>query len=338
MMDDRTKASTRRRVGIVGARGHVGGELIRLLAEHPGFEITFACSREWAGCLIGERVQGVRSELRFADLGPDAVAASGIDALILAVPDGQADVYVAACDLAAPGLVILDLSADHRGHQDWHYGLPELYRARADRPKRIANPGCYATAMQLALAPLRDVLDGPAQCFGVSGYSGAGTTPSLRNDPDRLRDDILPYRLVDHGHEAEVSRHLNHPVEFVPHVAGFFRGLIVTTQAHLVADLSPTALVQRFADFYANEPLVEVVYDPPTPKQAVGRHVALVGGLASAPDRRRVVIVAALDNLLKGAATQALQNLNRAFGFAETAGLDLATAGGDATFENEPVQ
>src|SRR3546814_5787913 len=94
-------------------------------------------------------------------------------------------------------------------------------------------PGCYVTAMQLAIAPMLAELDGPVQCFGVSGYSGAGTTPSDRNNPDKLRDNLMPYALTDHLHEQEVSRHLAHPVEFIPHVAPHFRGLSITANLHL---------------------------------------------------------------------------------------------------------
>ena len=112
--------------------------------------------------------------------------------------------------------VIIDLSADYRFDPSWYYGLPELTRARHAGQRRISNPGCYATAMQLAIAPMLDVLDGPVQCFGVSGYSGAGTTPSDKNDPGKLRDNLMPYALTGHVHEREVSTQLHHPVEFMP--------------------------------------------------------------------------------------------------------------------------
>src|SRR5690606_2748637 len=95
------------------------------------------------------------------------------------------------------------------------------------------NPGCYATAMQLAISPLLDRLAGPPQCFGVSGYSGAGSTPSDKNDVDKLRDNLMPYALADHLHEREVSRHLGVPVEFMPHVAPHFRGITMTVNMHL---------------------------------------------------------------------------------------------------------
>src|SRR6185369_8500582 len=126
---------------------------------------------------------------------------------------------------------------DHRFHDGWAYGLPELQRAKIAGAKRIANPGCYATAAGLVVAPIASRLSGLAQCFGVSGYSGAGTTPSPRNDVAALRDNLMPYQLVGHLHEREVSRHVA-PVRFVPHVAPFFRGITVTASLALREPLS----------------------------------------------------------------------------------------------------
>src|SRR6185295_19929231 len=101
--------------------------------------------------------------------------------------------------------LVVDLSADYRFDAKWFYGLPELYRGKYAGQKRISNPGCYATAMQLAIAPLLDRVDGPVQCFGVSGFSGAGTSPSDKNDAEKLRDNVMPYALTGHVHEREVS-------------------------------------------------------------------------------------------------------------------------------------
>src|SRR4029079_13504573 len=122
-----------------------------------------------------------------------------------------------AIERAQPGAVIVDLSADHRFDAAWVYGQPERKREGLTRARRIANPGCYATAMQLALAPLLPLVEGPANVFGVSGYSGAGTTPSPKNDPEALRDNLIPYALVGHGHEREVEAELGCRLFFVPH-------------------------------------------------------------------------------------------------------------------------
>ena len=180
--------------------------------------------------------------------------------------------------------------------------------------------------MQLALAPVLDLVDGPVQCFGVSGYSGAGTTPSDKNDPAKLHDNLMPYALVNHVHEREVTRHLGHPVEFMPHVAPHFRGITMTVNAHLHQRSSLDALRARYATDYASEPLVRVVDGAPWVSRIANRQGVEIGGFALSDDGRRLVVVSTLDNLLKGAATQALQNLNLAFGQAETTGLTVEWA------------
>ena len=320
-----------KRVGLVGARGHVGTELIRLLSAHPGFEIVFVSSRERQGQRLAEHEPAFTGDLRYANLDAAAVAASGVDAVVLGLPNGLAAPYVTTIDAqaaanggAAP--IVVDLSADFRFDEAWAYGLPERNRSALAGATRISNPGCYATAMQLALAPIVDLLDGPAQCFGVSGYSGAGTTPSDKNDPAKLHDNLMPYSLVNHIHEREVTRHLGHPVEFMPHVAPHFRGITMTVNAHLREATTLDAVRARYVAAYAEEPLVRVIDDAPWVSRIANRHGVEIGGFALSSDGRRLVVVATLDNLLKGAATQALQNLNLAFGSLETAGIPLETA------------
>jgi N-acetyl-gamma-glutamyl-phosphate reductase len=306
-----------RSVGIVGARGHTGAELIGLVARHPSLRLAFVSSRERDGQNVGDHVEGFAGDLRYESLGPAQVADRRADAVVLALPNGKAGEFVQAIGAQAPQSVVVDLSADHRFDGDWYYGLPELTRRRYAGQRRVSNPGCYATAMQLAIAPLLDRLAGPPQCFGVSGYSGAGTTPSDKNDVDKLRDNLMPYALVDHLHEREVSRQLGVPVEFMPHVAPHFRGITMTVnlwlqQSHKVEDVRAL-----YRQRYAGEALVAIGDDAPWVSRIAGRHGVEIGGFTVAPGGRRVVVVATLDNLLKGAATQAMQNLNLAFGFDE---------------------
>jgi len=309
------------RIGIVGARGHVGSELIRLLAAHPRFEIGFVSSRERAGEPLAAHEPRYSGALHYVNYGAEEAAAQGMDAVILALPNGMAAPFVAQIDAQTAHTVVVDLSADYRFDSEWHYGLPELSRDRASTARRISNPGCYATAMQLAIAPMLAELDGPAQCFGVSGYSGAGTTPSDRNNPEKLRDNLMPYALTGHLHEREVSEHLAHPVEFMPHVAPHFRGLSITANLHLRAAFDPDAVLLRYLQAYADEPLLRVRKEAPWVSAIAGKHHAEIGGFTLSADGRRLVVVATLDNLLKGAATQALQNLNLAFGLPETMGI-----------------
>ncbi len=310
------------KIGLIGARGHVGSELIRLFADHPEFELAFVASRGRAGKALSD-FEDRAPDLRYINPAAAEAAALGADALVLALPNGMAAEFVGAVDALSPSTVVLDLSADYRFDEHWYYGLPELTRARAPGAKRISNPGCYATAMQLALAPLRGMQSAAAQCFGVSGYSGAGTSPSDKNDPDTLRDNLIPYSLVSHIHEREVARQLGQPVEFMPAVAPHFRGITMTVNAHLSRAMSRDEIVDLFEAKYRDEPLVEVLDSAPWVSQIAGRHGVQIGGFTLSADGRRLVLVSTLDNLLKGAATQAVQNLNLAFDFDETLAIPL---------------
>ncbi|HVR81718.1 MAG TPA: N-acetyl-gamma-glutamyl-phosphate reductase [Luteimonas sp.] len=312
-------------IGIVGARGHVGAELIKLISEHPSFELAFVSSRELDGQRLGDHIAEYCGELRYSAPDHEQLPGYGADAVVLALPNGKATACVAAFDAASADPVLIDLSADYRCNDSWYYGLPELTRATCAGQRRISNPGCFATAMQLAIAPMCDAVAGPVQCFGVSGYSGAGTTPSDKNDPDKLHGNLMPYASIGHLHEQEVSRHLL-PVEFMPHVAPHFRGLTITANLHLDQATSLESVRARYRQQYASEPLVEVVDQAPWVSRIAGQHGVEVGGFALSEDGRRLVVVAVLDNLLKGAATQALQNLNLAFGFDEFTGIPCRSA------------
>jgi N-acetyl-gamma-glutamyl-phosphate reductase common form len=311
------------RVGIVGARGHVGAELIRLLSAHPRFEPAYVGSRELAGQRLADHIDAYRGDLRYSSPANAELPGLGADAVVLALPNGKAADCVAAFDAAGADPVIVDLSADYRFDDTWYYGLPELTRGAYRGQRRVSNPGCYATAMQLAVAPMRGLLAGPVQCFGVSGYSGAGTTPSDKNDPDKLRDNLMPYALTGHVHEREVTRQIGHAVEFMPHVAPHFRGLTITANLHLTEATSRDEVLARYREAYAGEPLVRVLDEAPWVSRIAGRHHVELGGFTLSDDGRRLVVVATEDNLLKGAATQALQNLNLAFGLDETTGIPL---------------
>jgi len=311
-------------VGIVGARGYVGAELIRLIAGHPQFQLAFVSSRELVGQGVTdhfEGVPGIDPELRYTSPSHEELPGLGADAVVLALPNGKAAACVAAFDAVGIDPVIVDLSADYRFDDNWYYGLPELTRAKYEGQRRISNPGCYATAMQLAVAPMTDALAGPVQCFGVSGYSGAGTSPSDKNDPEKLRDNLMPYALTNHVHEREVTRQLGHEVQFLPHVAPHFRGLTITANLPLSKTFERDAVVARYRERYAGEPLVDVLDEAPWVSRIAGQHHVELGGFTLSPDGRRLVVVATEDNLLKGAATQALQNLNLAFGFDEQLGV-----------------
>lgn len=293
-------SAARATLGLVGARGYVGQELLAILARHPRFEVAFT-SR--------------------SDADPAAIAAHRADAVVFALSNREAPAYVAALDEARRETVIVDVSADHRLDDAWAYGLPEINRARLHDATRIANPGCYATAAALVIKPVADRLAAEAHAFGVSGYSGAGATPSPRNDPEALHDNVMPYLLVGHGHEGEIRRHAG-PVFLLPHVAPFFRGITMTISLGLSRSLTVAELRAVYERAYEGEPLIRVTGEIPLVRDAVNRPHATIGGFAVDPSGRHAVVVSTLDNLLKGAASQAVQNLNLAFGFPELTGLD----------------
>ncbi|QBB70261.1 N-acetyl-gamma-glutamyl-phosphate reductase [Pseudolysobacter antarcticus] len=308
-------------VGIVGARGYVGIELIRLIAAHPVLELVFVSSRELVGQPVAASVSAFSGALVYETLDAEAVAERGADVVILALPNGKAHDYVAALVRCAPQTLIIDLSADYRFDAAWFYGLPELYRENYSGQRRISNPGCYATAMQLAIAPMSDVLADAPQCFAVSGYSGAGTTPSDKNDPQKLQDNLMPYALIGHVHEREVTRHLGLAVEFMPHVAEFFRGINMTVNLHLARRFTRDEILARYREKYADQALINVQDDVPWVSQNASKHHTNIGGFVLDQNGQRLVVVATLDNLLKGAATQALQNINLALGLDELSGI-----------------
>ncbi|MBT8136814.1 MAG: N-acetyl-gamma-glutamyl-phosphate reductase [Gammaproteobacteria bacterium] len=306
------------KLGLVGARGYVGRELLRLVAGHPALQLAYASSRQFAGEDIAQQVPGVDRGLRYEALDAAAVAGRDADIIVLALPEGLAARYAGEI---GQDRIIVDLSGDHRFDSNWQYGLPEHNRDELAGSRRISNPGCYATAMQLALAPLLEHLDQPPHCFGVSGYSGAGTTPSQKNDPAVLAANLLPYKPIGHLHEREVSHRLGREVRFMPHVAEFFRGISMTVAATLNRPLTANDVAACYDGAYLNEPLVQVSTDTPLVAAAAGKHRACVGGWQLSDDGTRLVVYATLDNLLKGAATQALQNINLACGQPELEGL-----------------
>ncbi|NKI35253.1 N-acetyl-gamma-glutamyl-phosphate reductase [Wenzhouxiangella sp. XN79A] len=317
------------RLALIGARGYTGRELLERVMRHPAIELALAASGAQAGRPIRDEVPDwPDAEQVFVALAPDEVAGVEADLWALAVPNGASGPWVAAIEAAHPDAIIIDFGADYRFDPDWVYGLTEFNRSALAGARRISNPGCYATGAQFGLLPLRERLAAPPVVFGVSGYSGAGRTPSPRNDPERLADNLIPYALTGHVHEREISAHLGRPVRFCPHVASFFRGISLTIAATLTEPVTAEALQQDFEAVYGDEALVAVTAAIPELRDLVaGRDLPraglAVGGFAvDERDGHRASFVVVLDNLLKGAAGQALQNLNVALGLDERLGLE----------------
>jgi N-acetyl-gamma-glutamyl-phosphate reductase/acetylglutamate kinase len=195
-------------------------------------DLRHVSSRE----LAGKKLQGYdKREIVYENLSPEDVkrmSANGdVDCWVMALPNGVCKPFVDAVDQGSEtGNVIVDLSADYRFDDKWTYGLPELVnRGKIAQATRISNPGCYATAAQIGIAPLVPYLGGQPTVFGVSGYSGAGTKPSPKNDVQNLTNNIIPYSLTDHIHEREISTQLGTSIAFIPHVAVWFQGIHVCT-------------------------------------------------------------------------------------------------------------
>ncbi|EGE07541.1 Arg-6 [Trichophyton equinum CBS 127.97] len=314
------------KVALIGARGYTGQALISLLSAHPYMDLAHVSSRE----LAGKPLQGYnKREIIYENLSPDDVkrmAEQGdVDCWVMAMPNGVCKPFVDAVDsVDKEKAVIVDLSADYRFDDSWTYGLPELVnRSTIAKATRIANPGCYATAAQVGIAPLVPYLGGQPTVFGVSGYSGAGTKPSLKNDVNYLTNNIVPYSLTDHIHEREIGSQLGAEVAFIPHVAVWFQGIHHTINIPLKEAMASRDIRNLYQDRYAGEKLVKVVGEAPLVKNISGRHGIEVGGFAVHSSGKRVIVCATIDNLLKGAATQCLQNMNLALGYSEYEGIPL---------------
>ncbi|KAJ0158694.1 Protein arg-6, mitochondrial, partial [Colletotrichum tanaceti] len=316
------------RVALIGARGYTGQALIEMLNAHPSMDLRHVSSRE----LAGQKLEGyTKRDVTYENLSPDQVTEleknGAIDCWVMALPNGVCKPYIEAINEARKGgadhrSVIVDLSADYRFDSTWTYGLPELTgRSEIYKADKISNPGCYATAAQLGIAPLVEHLGGSPSVFGISGYSGAGTKPSPKNDVNLLKDNLMPYSLTDHIHEREISAKLGTDVAFSPHVASWFRGIQATIHIPLNKTITSRDIRQIYQDRYAGEKLVKVVGEPPLVKNIMNKHGVEIGGFAVHSSGRRVVVCATIDNLLKGAATQCLQNMNLALGYAEYEGI-----------------
>lgn len=315
-----------KKVALIGARGYTGQNLVSLLNRHGDLDIGYVSSRE----LAGKKLQGYeKKEIIYSNLSTDnikEIETNGeVDMWIMALPNNVCKPFVEAIESVKGKGKIIDLSADYRFDTTgkWAYGLPELKgRESIIVADRISNPGCYATCAQLALAPLKEYVSERSKpgVFGVSGYSGAGTKPSKKNDPEFLKDNLIPYSLTDHIHEREIGFQTGTEVAFMPHVGSWFQGIAMTTSIPLKENhgLTPERVEEIFQSYYNGEKLVKVVGgEPPLVRDVSGKHGCYIGGFQLNKAGTRLVVVSCLDNLLKGASTQCLQNMNLALGYDE---------------------
>lgn len=298
---------------VFGASGFAGNELLKLLARHPQVDTVIPVSREHAGRPVASVYPDLPTEL--SDLNYDSITfekASDADVVFFAIP--AVDAKEAASRITTR---IVDLSPAHRFDKDFAYGLPEANRAAIRTARKIANPGCYATACLLAALPLSNRFASVAfDC--KSGYSGGGKAKKYD-----VEENVVPYGLANHYQKPEIGKYVTRPFTFVPHVVNAFRGLEATVH---VMGLDPSfvpaeGLQPLFRAHYHDEPMVRIGDDGAVPslKAAAGTNGATIGGFAC--DGKNAVFVCAIDNLLKGAASQAVQNMNLMLRFNETDGL-----------------
>jgi len=332
------------RIGIIGASGYAGAELLRLCLAHPDLDVAWATADTSAGTPVARlypNLAAAAGERVFAEYDP--TMAEGLDLVFLALPHGASAALVP--DLAKRVGVVVDLAADFRlrdpaVYEQWYgaahpapamladfvYGLPELNRSGLVGASAVAVPGCYPTAAALALTPL--VRAGVIETTGVivdaaSGVSGAGRPAKAGTTFCTVDEDFRAYGLVDHRHTPEIEQATGASVLFTPHLAPMNRGILATCYARPCGATSTSEVLGVLADAYQGERFVVVGEEPPSTKATSGSNAAHLSARAD-PRTGWIVVLCALDNLGKGAAGQAVQCANLALGLDEGAGLAVA--------------
>lgn len=325
-------------IGIVGGAGYTGGELIRLLINHPNANITFIHSRSNAGKPVSSIHQDLVGEtpLTFA-----AELSNDIDVLFLCVGHGEARKFLQE-NAIAPNVKIIDLSQDFRlqpnttiDNRTFVYGLPELNKEAIRKANNIANPGCFATAIQLGLLPLAKAgLLQHVHTTGITGSTGAGQGLSSTSHFSWRANNIQAYKTLTHQHVKEISQSLKQlqsgfgeadasgktasELNFIPWRGDFTRGIFISSQ--IDCDLSEIELQAMYEDFYQDAPFTIISKEPVFLKQAVNNNKCVI---QLEKVGSKLVVHSVIDNLLKGASGQAVQNMNLIFGLDECAGLRL---------------
>jgi N-acetyl-gamma-glutamyl-phosphate reductase len=314
------------KAGIVGGAGYTAGELLRILVNHPHVDIAYVHSKSNAGNplhvvhtdLIGETDLTFTSELAY-----------DIDVLFLCVGHGEAKVFWAENEVPA-NVKVIDLSQDFRltdPSHDFVYGLPELHKKHIREARHIANPGCFATCLQLGLLPLAhaQLLNEDIHINAITGSTGAGQKPSATSHFSWRNNNISVYKAFEHQHLREIKQSLNFlqqgissQLYFLPVRGNFTRGIFASIYTKV--DLSTEAAQKTYHDYYADAPFVHVSDANPNLKQVVNTNKAVIF-LQQHEDT--LLIISMIDNLLKGASGQAVQNMNLMFGLDESAGLRL---------------
>lgn len=319
------------KAGIIGAAGYTGGELIRILLNHPEVEITFAVS----GSQAGKNVSAVHQDL----LGETDLQFSNefhqhIDVLFLCAGHGAAKNFLEENQLAEH-IKVIDLSQDFRLGESiqgrkFVYGLPELYKSDIKQANNIANPGCFATAIQLGLLPMvkQGLIKDEVHTTGITGSTGAGVSLSDTSHFSWRVNNISTYKTFEHQHLKEINHNFTktgHPlpnVLFVPYRGPFTRGIWITS--YFKSDLGIDKALEIYQDFYKDQPFTHVTEQELDLKQVVNTNKCLI---RLEKKSKHLIVSSVIDNLVKGASGQAVQNMNLMFGFNESTGLKLKATG-----------
>ncbi len=315
------------KAGIIGGAGYTGGELIRLLVNHPSITISFIHSRSHAG----QPVDKIHQDLLGHDLHFTDQHSNNIDVLFLCLGHGESQKFIST-NAIDERIKIIDLANDFRlaknasfGNRQFVYGLPELNRDKIKTAGNIANPGCFATTIQLGLLPLaKNGLLKEVFTTGITGSTGAGQSPSATSHFSWRANNIQAYKTLTHQHLSEIGESLDYlqpmapALNFVPWRGDFTRGVFISSQLH--CDLELPELNKLYEDFYSGHPFTKLTQEPVFLKQVVNTNNCVIQ-LEKNGDI--LVVHSVADNLLKGASGQAIQNMNLIFGLDETTGLNL---------------
>lgn len=329
---------------LVGASGYTGGELLRLLINHPRTELVGTYGKRSAGRSLAELHPNlVGFEDRTVEEPDYSKIGKNAEVVFTATPHGVAMKFVP--DVLKGGAKVVDLSADYRlddpkvyeryyaRHESPEveavYGLPEIYREEIEEAELVANPGCYPTAAVLSLAPLvkEDIIEPDLIVIDAkSGTSGAGVEPSKRLHHPACAENVQAYSPTTHRHEPEIAQELGKlaedkvEVHFTPHLIPIVRGILSTSHVFAREQGAGEEVLDLYRRFYQDEKFVRVLKDLPQISSVVGSNICDIG-IEPDPKGRRLVVVSAVDNLVKGASGQAIQNMNLMVGFDEAEGL-----------------
>ena len=323
-------------VGIIGASGYTGYELIKLLKKHPKAELKVLNSKSYEGKKVSSLYSDFDGDDVYTNYSIDEINKLKLDCIFLAMPNGT------ACGLV-PKLnckKIVDLSADYRfkdlakyqevykinhldpeGNKKAAYGLPELFKNKIKKAKLVANPGCYATVCTLTAFPIQKlakyiVFD------AKSGWSGAGKESVYAKDPKgTIKDNLVAYKLTAHRHKPEIEQFIKTKLSFTPHVFDTFQGMMATTHVLLKKPINKDEIIKIFEEFYKEQPFVKIIKDKiPEIKDVQKTNYCHIGGF-EIDDINQLVIIGVIDNLIKGASGQAVQNMNLMLRLDEKEGL-----------------